>query len=696
MKSIILASVALLWAAIIFAQGVRKPIPRTQSLVIDLSDSATRESLMKGLEQEKKFNAEAKFNKGLLQDNINKVETAAFRITPNINSGKTVVDLIDDKGNTIFREVTELTDYADVSGILNTALGGLDVGTGKKQAYLSSASNLLDGIFADVGKELDAVHPVGHLHMRDSVTVKLEYSYATDTTSKRKEKAKESPASAGTQEDPCEATSTARTTKTGKKTETATTRLKKIPSKYGFIELSAKVKSITLEYYKGFIRDIRVFLTVDSVESLDIFYQFKNGADSLCLHYTYPEGTGRLGDAFQFTNIYSIGAAKKSAYEKINNIKLFDNQLSKSIFLEKFLSAFPEFKELPDFEFGNVSINLGEVLYFDHRIAPNQLNVAPADACIQLTRSDSAAVLAKEKSSELINAYVYSDVGGLAGVVPNGNLQLELDRDFSLINYRRQIFSTPRLGWGILNNINLSYQLLSVADRLKVPVTFINKAGKLSGQLADAVLGNQADTGDVQRTLTPVQAQQYANNSFSMGVDVLTVEAQDMASEFYARFNLSFSALNVLPNVSLDSIDDINLDTQLFERINFTTLGLGLAWRTFNDTRLNMEMAYRFDYTKLIPTTTDDIQNLFLVHSPTRFSSNKRNRRLRSGTFRVALIGNFGKANFIARVSYTHGVGKRSLAFWRTEIGIRKAINFTTSTTAFSEAMDKKLKAAKF
>jgi hypothetical protein len=162
-----------------------------------------------------------------------------------------------------------------------------------------------------------------------------------------------------------------------------------------------KISSVQMEFNAGFIENI-VVMTEPT-------FPF---SDAITTH-SLPKG---LPTVIKFTNQYPMGF---SAKRDLNILKY-----------EK-LTAIVDEKTEFSLDFKDVVTNVEELLVLD------RTDYSPMDGSIKINpNTTTEKELYKNKSTEILQAKVFSDLAGINGEKPNGLIQFEVDKEIPLVTRR--------------------------------------------------------------------------------------------------------------------------------------------------------------------------------------------------------------------------------------------------------------------
>ncbi|MCF1753192.1 hypothetical protein [Mariniradius sediminis] len=162
-----------------------------------------------------------------------------------------------------------------------------------------------------------------------------------------------------------------------------------------------KISNVQLEFNGGFIENMVVMT--------EPMFPFSDDIET----HSLPKG---IPSMMKFINQYPLGFSAKLDLTELNDEKLIAVIYDKTQF---------------SLDFKDVVTNVEELLVLD------RTDYSPMDGTIKITPSTTQEKeLYKNKSTEILQAKVFSDLAGINGEKPNGLIQFEVDKEIPLVTRR--------------------------------------------------------------------------------------------------------------------------------------------------------------------------------------------------------------------------------------------------------------------
>ncbi|WP_439484516.1 hypothetical protein [Cyclobacterium plantarum] len=181
-----------------------------------------------------------------------------------------------------------------------------------------------------------------------------------------------------------------------------------------------KIDRAQLEFNNGFIENIVI------IAAPTIFSQ------------AAPRFFSKVQKQLRFTNNYPLGFSAKTDIERLKFVKLY---------------AIMGIETEYSIDLREIITNVEELLVLNRR------DYSPMNDAILVTPATSTEkILHKDKSTEILQAKVFSDLSGINGDKPNGLIQVEINKDIPLVTKRYSKSDIiPPFRWFIPKSNNVGY-----------------------------------------------------------------------------------------------------------------------------------------------------------------------------------------------------------------------------------------------
>lgn len=300
-----------------------------------------------------------------------------------------------------------------------------------------------------------------------------------------------------------------------------------------------KVTNVKIQFERGFIERIQVYLNYPQINRQEIF-----------------------------ENIFPIGFTSISNYRKMSGVKLFKRTNT--------------YEKSKDVEF----ILLSDIIeLYDNHLNLLTKDYSPGDTTISLSpNSEPIIVLNKENSVHIIDAKTFTDLNGFNEDSPNGLVQIELSRHFNLLTHRHQ--SKNRNNFGFINYLNTQVNFLKLENKLKgLPLRneFIIENSQI-------ISPNYATNLDFKR---------YESLGINIQSNVFLFDTPDYKSTFYFDIATHYGYTPVIDsNYRITNGEIIVGETKRLDAHNFT-LSPKVILQLFAEKRYGLKLSYTYNKTWL-------------------------------------------------------------------------------------------------
>jgi len=299
----------------------------------------------------------------------------------------------------------------------------------------------------------------------------------------------------------------------------------------------AKINKIEMQFEKGFIEAIKVWITIGSSE-------------------------------FIFENIYAIGFSSVNNYKNLAYTKLFIRNSSKDSY--------------------NYYIYVSDIFRnYDNQLNNYTRDYSPADTSFIINPAEYPEItLRKEKYVNLIDAKLYGDLTGIDKTKPNGLLQIEVSKRFN-INTSRIQPGGNRSDFGYLNYIDLFGSLSKIEQNNKQLI--LHNAGIINN--GNIISPNYATNLDFLR---------YENYTAGINVGLMLFDMPDNKFTAYLDFGIKYGHTVISDSVFLASSNSLlkKFDNPL-EAHTLTFQFPKISIELFPESRITPKISWQLNSTKL-------------------------------------------------------------------------------------------------
>ena len=299
----------------------------------------------------------------------------------------------------------------------------------------------------------------------------------------------------------------------------------------------AKINKIEMQFERGFIEAIKVWITLGSSE-------------------------------FIFENIYAIGFSSVNNYKNLAYTKLFIRNGSKDNY-NYYIYASDIFRN------------------YDNRLNNYTRDYSPADTSFSLNPAEYPEItLRKEKYINLIDAKLYGDLTGIDDTKPNGLLQIEVSKRFN-INTSRIQPGGNRSDFGYFNYFELFGSLSKIEQNNKQLI--LHNAGIINN--GNIISPNYATNLDFLR---------YENYSTGINVGLMLFDMPDNKFTAYLDFGIKYGHTIIADSVFIASSNNFlkKFDNTL-EAHTLTFQFPKISIELFPESRITPKISWQLNSTRL-------------------------------------------------------------------------------------------------
>lgn len=390
-------------------------------------------------------------------------------------------------------------------------------------------------------------------------------------------------------------------------------------------KLRGEIKNIQIEFRHSFIERIEVVVYVKETD-----------------------------ETLYFTNNYPIAFSVESDYKGLVNIKLFNRD---------WLT-----RDRKNYRNDTYYIWLGDFLQYQKYYQPGRRDFSPENGVVKLNESESSKVVQKSTLAELFEAALYTDCIGLFDNNPNGLVQTEIKRSFSLWGSRYPMAFSKEYK----KNVGF-YQYLQILSSI-TKIEKHNRALPLSET-------DYIQNGVLQRNrfLTPIDLVNYSNFNFHLKLNQFLLDFKRIKSQLEFNYLGSFGVTALQDSVkTIDSVNNIvtiNVAPSV-RPTSFFTAGGEVLFRYQGDERWGFK-AYadaRYlwaseRYYQLVPHYDDFVNKRGIDEFKSAYFTFGSLLWISPGNFVAANHTPTNAGSIFARFNYNQSFYERKQHFFQVQIG---------------------------